>query len=133
MSLFDLKTLAIKDSAFCQLKHPATDELLFLDEEKTQPVGVDVYSTSSKEYRNALTAMQNRSLKRGKKQVSAEVMREEGIDLLVACSIKGVNTESLGDLSNDAAFRTLYNDARFSWVKDQVDAFLGDVSSFLTV
>lgn len=132
--MFNLDTLSLRDTVELQLRHPVSDELLFADEEKTKPVVIELFGTSSKEYRNAITAMQNRALKRGKKQATAEVMKEEGIELLVACSAKALNFQYAGKpIADDAAFRTLYGDAKFSWLKEQVDAGLGDVSNFLSV
>jgi hypothetical protein len=130
--MFNLDSLSLKDTVELQLRHPVTDELLFADEEKKEQVAIVLYGTSSAQYRNAVTAMQNRQLKRGKKQVSAEVMREEGIDLLVACSEKAINLSYKGKpVDNDASFRELYSDPAFGWLKDQVDQGLGDTSNFL--
>lgn len=130
--MFNINSLALKDTVELQLKHPVTEELLFADAEQTKPVSIIIFGTSSKQYRNALTAMQNRQLKRGKKPASAEQMREEGVALLVACSEKAVNFQYNDEpLDNDAAFESLYKDSAYSWIKDQVDAGLGDVSNFL--
>jgi hypothetical protein len=130
--MFDLDKLSMKETVDLHLRHPVSEELLYADEAKTKPVVIVLQGTSSKQYRNAITAMQNRALKRGKKQASAEVMREEGIELLVACSEKAVNFSYQGkSVEDDAAFRSLYGDAKFSWLKDQVDTGLGDVSNFL--
>lgn len=130
--MFNLDTLALKDTVELQLKHPVTEELLFADAEQTKPVSIVLFGTSSKQYRNAVTAMQNRALKRGKKTPTAEEMREESVRLLVACSEKAVNLSYKGaPLDNAEAFRELYNDPSYSWLKEQVDAGLGDVSNFL--
>lgn len=130
--MFNLDALSMKDTVDLHLRHPVSDELLYADAEKQKPVTIVLFGTSSKQYRNAITAMQNRALKRGKKQASAEVMREEGIELLVACSEKAVNFSYKGKpLLDGDAFRALYGDASFSWLKDQVDAGLGDVANFL--
>lgn len=130
--MFNLDQLSLKDTVSLQLRHPVSDELLFADEAKTKPVEIELHGTSSKNYRNAITAMQNRALKRGKKQASAEVMREEGIELLVACSAKANNFSYGGKpVLDEDTFRTLYGDAKFSWLKEQVDAALGDNSNFL--
>lgn len=128
--MFNLDTLALKDTVTLQLKHPVTEELLVTD--KGEAVSIVLYGSSSKQYRNAITAMQNRALKRGKKVPTAEEMREESVRVLVACSEKAINLSYKGaPLDNPEAFRDLYNDASFSWLKDQVDAALGDVSNFL--
>jgi hypothetical protein len=131
--MFDLNTLALKDTVELQLRHPVSDEALFADEAGKLPVSIVLFGTSSKQYRNAVTAMQNRQIKRGnKKPVSAEVMRDEGIALLVSCSSKALNFEYNGaPVDSDEAFRSLYGDASFGWIKDQVDAALGDASLFI--
>ena len=129
---FDLNTLAAKDTTEFHLRHPVTDEFLYADAEKKLPVMAVLYGPSSKQYRNQITAMQNRSLKRGKKVVSAEVLRDEGIELLVACSERIDNLTFNGKpVNTDSAFRELYADAAYDWLKSQIDAALGDAASFL--
>lgn len=133
--MFDLSTLATKDTTELHLRHPVTEELLYADEAKKKPVTITLYGSSSKQYRNAVNAMQNRQLKRGKKQLTAEQMREEGIALLVACSDKATNLELRKGVpvDSDAAFRELYSDDKFGWLKDQVDEAVGTVANFLEV
>jgi len=133
--MFDLTTLALKDTFDLQLRHPVSGEPLFADGEgKQKPVTITLYGTSSKQYRNAVTAMQNRQLKRTakKEKVSAEVMREEGIELLVAC-VAGAQNLGIGGsaVKDESGFRTVFSDPKLSWIKDQVDEALGDTSNFL--
>lgn len=128
--MFNLDNLALKDTTELTLRHPVTDESLA--DSDGNAVGIILYGTSSKQYRNAITAMQNRALKRGKKQASAELLREESVKLLVACSEKGVNLAYKGKpVDTPEAFEALYSDPAYSWLKDQVDTALGDVSAFL--
>ena len=130
--MFNLDNLALSDTTTLELKHPVSEEILYGDKEKTLPVSIVLFGTGSKQYRNAITAMQNRALKRGKKQATAEQMRDEGIELLVACSEKAINFSYGGKpVGDEAAFRSLYGDAKFGWLKDQVDAALGDTANFL--
>lgn len=132
---FNVKSLATAETGFVHLKHPVTDELLFDDAEMTQPVGIKVYSPGSKQYRVAITAMQNRALKRNadkRNKPTAEDMRAEGIDLLASISIEGVNIDYDGmPLDNKEAFRELYNDASLSWIKDAVDSYVGGLENFI--
>jgi hypothetical protein len=127
---FELESLALKETTEVELLHPVSGEVL-IDSEGNK-VTISLYGTSSKQYRNAITAMQSRALKRGKKQLSVEEMRKEGVELLVACSDK-INslTYKGAPVDNDSAFRELYADPKFSWLREQVDAAVGDVSSFL--
>lgn len=130
--MFNLNDLAMADTTVLLLKHPVSDETLYSDDAKTKPASISLFGTSSKQYRNAIAAMQNRALKRGKKQATAEVMREESVELLAACSERGINFEYQGKpLLGASDFRALYSDPAFSWLKDQVDAAIGDTSNFL--
>lgn len=133
--MFDISTLALNaDTVDFQLRHPATGELLFSDEAKTLPVAAVLYGKASKQYRNALNAMLNRSLKRKakKEKESAEVMTEEGVSLLVAVTSGFKELSIAGTVpSTEADFRSLYSNAAYSWIKDQVNEFLGDDANFL--
>lgn len=129
---FELNKLALRETTELLLRHPVTEEVLYADDDESLPVTIIIYGTSSKQYRNALTSMQNRQLKRGKKTASAEQMREEGIELLVACSDKVLNMTYNGKVvDNDDVFRSLYSDPAYSWVKDAVDAELGNTAAFM--
>jgi hypothetical protein len=128
--MFRIDSLALTtDSVLVELRHPVTEELL---KDEGKAVGIWVYGTASEQYRNAVSAMQNRALKRQKGKATAEEMKEETIRLLVAVSEKGENLEYDGKPLKDAeTFRSLYADPRFSWVKDQVDAAVGETANFL--
>lgn len=133
--MFDLSTLALKSEATdVQLRHPVTDDLLWDNPEAQEgPVVISVYGPGSKPHRDAITAMQNKALKRGKKAVlTAEQLKQEGIDLLVACSAGSKNFQYNGQaVESPAQFRSLYADPAFSWLKEQIDSAIGDVSNFL--
>lgn len=129
---FDLNTLALKETFELTLKHPATESTLFADEEQTKPLTITLQGTSSKAYRNALNALQNRQLKRNGKKATAEVMQEEAVTLLASVSVKATNFDYKGEaLDNADTFRALYNDAKFSWVKTQVDEALAQIENFM--
>lgn len=136
MSNFNLDTLALSPTASLHLTHPVSGEYLYADGDKQKkPVTVDLYGTSSKEYRQAILALQNRALarERTKKKATAEQMKEEGVGLLVACSEKINNLDYNGaPVTTPEAFRSLYSDPKFSWLREQCDAFLGDNAGFLT-
>lgn len=132
--MFNISTLALSADYELELRDPRTDEVLYASEDKSDEskVVIGLHGTASKQYRNQITAIQQRTLKRGKKPASPEVMREEGVELLVACSAYSKNLELDGEPVQTAAqFRKLYSDVRFSWLKDQVDGALGEVSNFL--
>lgn len=132
---FNLDSLALNDTTELHLRHPVTGEHLYADgDAKKEPVVSILYGTSSEQYRQAVTNMQNRALKRGKKPLTAEQMKAEAIELLVACSERINNLTYKGKpVDNSSAFRELYNDPKFSWLKDQHDETIGDISAFLEV
>jgi hypothetical protein len=134
--MFNLDSLSFRDTTDLQLRHPVTDEPLFDgNPEDGKIVGIALYGTSSKQYRTAITAMQNRQLRRQKQKVNAETLREESVKLLVACSAHGINLDGPGGiaLDNEDAFNALYSDPKLAWVKEQVDAALGDPANFLAL
>lgn len=131
---FNLNTLAVPETTELHLVHPVTQELLYADADQKEAVVIVLYGQSSRKYRAAVSAMQNRALKRGKKQLTAEQMQDEGVELLVACSDKALNLELDGKpVDNPEQFRKLYSDPKFSWVREQVDNALAEISNFLKV
>lgn len=131
---FDISSLAIADSTILHLEHPATGNKLYADEDgaETLPVTITVASTASRAYRSAVSAMHNRTLKRGKKQLTAEQQKEEGIELLVSCCVASTNLPYHGNpVKTEADFRELLSDDSLSWIKQQVDACLGDTEAFI--
>lgn len=128
----DLSSLALKETSELSLTHPVSGETLFADEAKTQPVVAHIYGTASKQHRNKINALMNRSLKRDKKKATAEVQREEGIELLVACTDRIENLTYQGQpIDNPTVLKSLYEDPKFSWLREQIDSAIGDVNSFL--
>lgn len=132
--MFDVSTLALKDTTTLQLRHPVTGELLFADEVKKKPVEIELFGTSSKQYRNAIAGIQSRALKRSakKEQATPEAVRKESTELLVTCSASAKNLSYGGvPVTDESHFRDLYSDPKLSWIRDQVDEALADVSNFL--
>jgi hypothetical protein len=127
---FNLNSLALRDTTELKLRHPVTQEVLADDQ--GNEVIVHLYGPSSKQYRQTVRAMQERALKRNGKKATPAQLEEESINLLVAISDRIDNLEYKGKpVDNEAAFRELYSDPSMLWLKDQVEATLGDVSAFL--
>jgi ribosomal protein S17E len=129
---FNLNSLALRDTTTLKLRHPVTDEVLADDE--GNEVIVHLYGTASKQYRNAIAALQNRAMKRKAKgkEASPDEIREEAIGVLVACSDRIDNlTYNDAPVDNDEAFRKLYSDPSMEWIKGQIDSVIGDYSAFL--
>ncbi len=135
--MFDVKSLAIKESTVLHLKNPFTEDPLFvndkgeLDAKGKHPVTVTVASTGSREYRIAVNAMINRGIKRGNKKLNAEEQKAEGIELLVACCLDSENLTYEGQpVKSDATFRAMLGDDTISFIKQQIDEALGTIELF---
>lgn len=134
---FELNSLALSDETTVQLVHPVTEVPLFApvkkgEDAESKPVQVTVKGTASQAYRKAVDAMMKKAAKRGKREATPEEIREQSVDFLVALSVKIDNLTVDGEAVDSAeAFRKLYSDARFDWVKDQVNAAISDVQGFL--
>lgn len=130
--MFDLNSLAIQDTTVMNVKSPKTGEPITVNNDGVTFVTITMASTGSRAYRQAVSAMQNRQLKRGKKQPTAEDQRKEGIDLLVACCITSENLGYNGvPVKTESDFRAILSDDKFHWLKTQVDECLGDVENFI--
>jgi hypothetical protein len=129
---FDLNTLAKENVTTIHIVHPATDAPLYADEAKTSPVQIIVYGTSSKQYRDKVLAMNNARLKRGKAKPTAEGIESDAIELLVACSKEAINLKLDGEpINTPEAFRKLYSNPSYDWLREQVDNSIGEASNFL--
>ncbi len=129
---FDISSLAIQESTVLHLTHPATGEKLYTDKDNKKAITITIASTSSRAYRQAVTAMHNRTIKRGKKLATAEQQKEEGIELLVAVCVTSDNLDYKGaPVKTESDFRALLSDDKLSWIKNQVDEALGDVELFI--
>lgn len=123
--------LALKDTYVLHLTNPVSDEKLFDDE--GNEVTITLYGTSSKQYRNAVAAMQNRELRRKAKKetAKAEDIENESVSLLTACSVTSTLELDGEPVDNKDAFRSLYGNPAYAWIRSQVDEALGDMTNFL--
>lgn len=136
---FDISTLALSDEATVQLRHPVTDVPLFApvkkgEDPESKPVQITVKGSASQAYRRAVDAMMKKAAKRGKREATPDEIREQSVDFLVALSVKIDNMTFDGEeVASAEAFRKLYSDPRFDWIKEQVNAAVGDTGAFLKV
>lgn len=130
---FELNSLALEEQAALHLTHPATGYPLYADAKETKPVEIVLKGQASSAYRKAIDLMLKNDAKRGGKKATPEQARAEGIEFLVAISVEIKNLVLDGQPVADAdAFRKLYGDERYGWVKTQINAFLSeDPAAFL--
>lgn len=129
----ELGSLLINDTYTLQLRHPATQELLFEEGDENKPVTITLYSTSSKPHRQALEKIVKRNAQNKGTSKSLATIREESTELLVACSVGSTYLKFNGeDVNSPEAFAAVYREPNLSWVREQVDAALSDTANFIS-
>lgn len=133
MSL-DFNTLAFQDFATLHLTHPATDELLYSDDEQKKPITIDVYSKTSKVYRKWMTESKRKNEARKNKPLTDLAEAEDTANWLSSIT-KSISNISLSDnkLVCFEDYHAFYLLPQFSWVAEQIVMFLRSSESFLKV
>ena len=134
---------AAEDGVAVHLRHPKTNT----------PLGVRIFvaGVDSETYRSQIRRQQNRRMEQARRSrglnISAEELENDALDLLVACT-KGweADIEEHGEKKTVPAIpfgerglldctpenvRAIYANPGFSWLREQVDAEIGDRSNFL--
>lgn len=126
---FDISSLKFKDTAEVVILHPLTEQELVDD--KGEKVIVTVYGKASKEFRNAASALSNRTLSKSKQ--TEEQARAAIITFLTACTVGVSGLEVNGQpIKTKDEIRELYEDESLSWLREQVNVAIGDESNFLS-
>lgn len=130
--------------AFLHLKHPGTGEPLYEDlpgeageiggaspEPSREPVGIVLLGRDAplvrERVRKALNA-RIRERERGETRTVEESV-EEGLDLLVACTVEFRNIEDEGRPVTKERAREFYE--KYDWVVEQATRFVNDRAPFL--
>lgn len=127
MTKLDLATLnttpSAEEGSWLELEHPVTGEPL--------DIHIKLAGTDSDHYQKQLRKQQDKRLKKGFRKTKSEELENEGIELLVACTLEWKNVvHEDQELQCDAAnVRWLYKN--YKWIKEAVDEFVGDRSNFL--
>jgi hypothetical protein len=130
MDLLDIgKT---KDTTEVTLYHPVTSEVL--TNKDSSPMTITVHGPYSKKYKSIAHAQQNRRLAKaqrgGKMTLSAEEIESSAMELLVQCVADwSITLGGEKPKCTEAKVREVFTN--MPWVKDQVDAALGDAQAFL--
>ena len=124
---FDIESLdtvtACEEGADLEIVHPRTGE----------PLGIiiSVVGADSPTYRSELHKLANKRAKRGRGVLNSESIEADNIELLVACTRgwSGLDYKGAALAFSPANARMVYKD--FVWLREQVDAFIGDRANFL--
>jgi hypothetical protein len=126
----DLSNLEIQEGAWLTLLHPTTG--------LPTDIRIHLAGIDSQRYRDFERKVSNRRLKQAFRRggprhvVTREELDEEAIDLLVACTLGWENMVEAGkeqECTSENAKR-IYTE--YTWIREQVDAFIGDRSNFLS-
>lgn len=124
---FDLATIkdSMEDSAELTILHPKTGEEM--------NIVITLASPDSEKYRKLSMAMRNKNLQYATKNrgmASAERLDEDALNLLVGATLDWKGLSENGEVleCTPQNVRHVYTD--FAWIREQVDAFLGDRKNF---
>lgn len=145
MSGLDL--FALTDTATLELTNPVNGGPLLFDDPKGEkdenekvkqvPITISLIRSDGKEASEHSHQLQNRRLarmgKKGKIKITAAELEEDSLSLLVFCTRgwSGIELDGKSLACNAGNVRSLYADKRFTWIRSQVDEFIGDEASFL--
>lgn len=125
--MFNLDDLIPNDIITVDLVHPVTQEVL--QDEDGNVASVKVYGPG-KEREKAVHAILNRGMKRKEKDRTAEQMKQDSTQIMVAC-VQSIDNLALpgGRVigSNKALIEELLADPRFAWAREQIDNAVTDL------
>lgn len=133
LSKINLEKMA-EQGAEMELVHPVTGETLTQDDKEKTPITIKVVGTDSKAYRNKNRDFQRKRIakmtKSRTKTIDYTVSDEDACELLAECTVGWSGIEVDGkplEFSKENA-NELY--MKFNWIREQVDAFIGDRANF---
>jgi hypothetical protein len=115
-------------TAFLHLKSPVDGELLY---EGSDPVGIDMYSLDSEQYKKNERATIDEGIEaayraKGSVRPNAEKIEKRAIQTLLDCTAKVHNMEIDGE---PISIIRLYTE--MSWVREQAEEFIHNRSAFM--
>lgn len=136
--MVDIADLALPDTAEIHIEHPQIGKL-YADEDRTEPVVIEVFSPSSNEaiaYRRKVTKEAYSIVaKKGVKATlrkSPEEIEEADIERLVAMTARVPNNFKYnGETVTLDNIHKVYRDEKMGWLTDQVRERIGGWSDFL--
>ena len=131
MDLMNIGTT--KETKDVTLYNPVNSEIL--TNEDSSEMTITIHGPYSKKYKTISHAQQNRRLMKaqrtgGKLNLTAEEIEASALDLLVKC-VDGWNITLSGEMPEckESKVREVFE--ALPWVREQVDAALGDAQAFL--
>jgi hypothetical protein len=130
----DLATLDIVKSAgegaVMEVVHPV--EGTVLKDDNGQPITITLMGADSEKAKKRQRAEVNKRLKSGRNnKITAEELEENGVNLLALCTLSWSGIKLDGQLLECTAENAAMLYQRTPWLREQVDAFVGDRGNFL--
>lgn len=131
---FDLNAFALDTEARPLHLVDPNDEVtpLYADKDETKPLIINLYGTASKAHKKAVEIITKKANNRGKRKPSNDEVREESAEFLVTLTASAENLVLGGEaIETPEQFKALYNNPKFSWIRNQCDSFVSDTTNFL--
>jgi hypothetical protein len=129
----DLNKLDVKAAsevaAFLHLENPDSSQGMLYSDDGGKAIGINLLGHDSKAWRSAVAAAAAKSV--GKKQLSEEAALQVAAEALAAVTV-GWSGIFVGGGEYEFSFESavaLY--LKYPWIREQVDAFVGDRAAFL--
>jgi len=135
--MVDIADLVLPDTAEIHIEHPQIGKL-YADEDKTDPVVIEVYSPSSNQavaYRRKVTkeayaVVAKKGTKAALKKTPEEI-EEADIERLIAMTAGVRNLDYKGQPVTLDNIHKVYRDEKMNWLTEQVRERIGGWSDFL--
>jgi len=128
--MFDISSLAVKDTAIIELESPDGEPLV---NDKGEAISITVYGPGSKQYQKA-QGVRNRAIleyvrKGGAKKMKDDEQRELDAEFLAACTCS-FNNFVYKDFTGSEMFKAAYSDPAIGFISEQVNKAIGDWANF---
>jgi len=124
----NLNTLAVAETTVVHLTDANDNKLYFNDE----PVTITIYGKGSKQFKQALSELNRKSLQRKGKPQNLAVIMDDNVDYLVAITKEASNVDNPDGTpaTSEDDFKALYSNPKLFFIKDTIQAALDDNSNF---
>lgn len=129
----DISKFNFKESApgTMELTHPATEATLMGDDGK--PITITLHGSDSNVFRAAVREYGNRKLAKGSKKQTMEELDQITVKILAKATVAWSDNLIVSGEHPECNVENaekLYSE--YSWIKEQVDAFVNERANFLT-
>lgn len=134
----DITKKAVAETSILHLR--SADDVLLYDDgadgkpDHSKPVTIELYGPGSKPYNAAKSKAANKMLeklrRKSKVELTAEEQDEQQMEQLIACTIRFNHIEHPSGATGENLFRAVYSDPTLGFIRDQVQAHIGDWGNF---